>query len=306
VISGPHAGIVVGSGEIWTDKYGRVKVHFPWDREDKDGCWMRVAQVWAGGAWGGVQVPRVGQEVIVEFLEGDPDRPIVTGRVYNADRMPPYKLPDKQTQSGVLTRSSKGGSAQTANELRFEDLKGSEQVFLHAEKDLTIEVEHDRLTTVTNDDTRTVKEGNDAHEVSKGNQTVVIKQGNQDVTLNQGNQTVKLDQGNQTVTLTAGNQTVTLDQGNRTITLKMGNLETVLKVGNVTTNVNLGKHSTTALQAIEMTVGQNSIKVDQTGVTIKGMMVTIEGQTMTELKGLMTTIKGDAMLTAKGGITMIN
>jgi type VI secretion system secreted protein VgrG len=311
-VEGSQTAVVVGKAgeEIWVDEHGRVKVHFHWDREGKkdenSSCWVRVATSWAGKGFGAVQVPRIGEEVIVDFLEGDPDRPIVTGRVYNADRMPPYKLPDKQTQSGVLTRSSKGGSAQTANELRFEDLKGSEQVFLHAEKDLTIEVEHDRLTTVTNDDTRTVKEGNDAHEVSKGNQTVVIKQGNQDVTLNQGNQTVKLDQGNQTVTLTAGNQTVTLDQGNRTITLKMGNLETVLKVGNVTTNVNLGKHSTTALQAIEMTVGQNSIKVDQTGVTIKGMMVTIEGQTMTELKGLMTTIKGDAMLTAKGGITMIN
>jgi type VI secretion system secreted protein VgrG len=293
-VEGSQTALVVGKAgeEIWVDEHGRVKVQFHWDREGKkdenSSCWVRVSTSWAGKGFGAVQVPRIGEEVIVDFLEGDPDRPIVTGRVYNADRMPPYKLPDHQTRAGLLTRSSKGGSAQTANELRFEDLKGKEQVLLHAEKDLTIEVEHDRITTVKNDDTRTVQEGNDAHEVTKGNQTVVIKQGNQEVTLKQGN------------------QTVTLDQGNQTITLKMGNLETALKMGNITTSVKLGKHSTEAMQGIELKVGQNSIKVDQTGVTIKGMMVNIEGQTMTEVKGLMTTIKGDAMLTAKGGITMIN
>ena len=139
-IRGPQTAVVVGKAgeEIWTDEYSRVKLQFRWDREggsdENSSCWVRVAQIWSGGGWGGTHVPRIGQEVIVEFLEGDPDRPIVTGRVYNADKMPPYALPDNQTQSGIKTRSSPDGTPDNYNELRFEDKKGSEQVYLQAEK----------------------------------------------------------------------------------------------------------------------------------------------------------------------------
>ena len=140
-VQGPQTAAVVGPGgeEIYTDNYGRVKVQFFWDRvgkrDENSSCWMRVSQPWAGKRWGAVAIPRIGQEVIVDFLEGDPDRPIITGRVYNAEQMPPYELPANMTQSGVKSRSSKGGSAANCNELRFEDKKGSEQVLLHAEKD---------------------------------------------------------------------------------------------------------------------------------------------------------------------------
>ncbi len=146
VVQGPQTALVVGQSgeEIWTDKYGRVKVQFYWDREgnydDKSSCWIRVAQVWAGKQWGAIHIPRVGQEVIVDFLEGDPDQPIITGRVYNAEQMPPYALPDNQTRSSIKSRSSKGGGADTYNELRFEDKKGSEQFFQHAQKDLDTRV----------------------------------------------------------------------------------------------------------------------------------------------------------------------
>ena len=156
VIHGTQTAIVVGpSGEeIYTDKYGRVKVQFHWDRlgkdDDNSSCWIRVSQPWAGNRWGAIWIPRIGQEVIVDFLEGDPDQPIITGRVYNADQMPPYQLPDNKTRSTFLSRSSKNGSSSTFNEVRFEDLKGSEQVFINAEKDMDLNVENDSREHVGN------------------------------------------------------------------------------------------------------------------------------------------------------------
>ncbi len=158
-VEGPQTAIVVGQSgeEVTTDQYGRVKVQFHWDREGKNdehsSCWVRVAQLWAGSGWGGIHIPRIGQEVIVDFLEGDPDRPIITGRVYNADNMPPYALPDNKTQSGIKSRSTKGGAPSNFNELRFEDKKGSELVNLQAEKDLTSLVKHDEDRNVGNDRT---------------------------------------------------------------------------------------------------------------------------------------------------------
>jgi type VI secretion system secreted protein VgrG len=157
MVQGPQTAVVVGpSGdEIHTDEYGRVKVSFHWDRKSKSdensSCWVRVAQVWAGTKWGGIQIPRIGQEVIIEFLEGDPDRPIITGRVYNNDNMPPYDLPANATQSGIKSRSSKGGSADNFNEIRFEDKIGDELVYIHAEKDQANVVENDETIAVGND-----------------------------------------------------------------------------------------------------------------------------------------------------------
>ena len=169
-VQGPQTAVVVGPAgdEIFTDKYGRVKVQFHWDRygekNEKSSCWVRVSTPWAGKSFGFVQIPRIGQEVIVDFLEGDPDQPIITGRVYNAEQMPPWELPANATQSGVLTRSSKGGAYGNANAIRFEDKKGSEQLWIHAEKDMDIEVEndethwvgHDRRKTIDNDETMSI------------------------------------------------------------------------------------------------------------------------------------------------------
>ena len=140
LVHGPQTAFVVGPAgdEIHTDKHGRVKVQFHWDRlgkkDDKSSCWVRVSQPWAGKGFGFVQIPRIGDEVVVSFLEGDPDQPLITGRVYNAVNDPPFELPKHATVSGVKTRSSKGGSADTANELRFEDEKGSEYIRVQAEK----------------------------------------------------------------------------------------------------------------------------------------------------------------------------
>ena len=280
-VQGPQTAIVVGKAgeEIWTDKYGRVKVQFHWDREGKNdensSCWVRVSFPTAGKNWGWVSLPRIGQEVIVSFLEGNPDRPIITGRVYNADQMPPYELPANQTQSGIKTRSSKEGTGDNFNEIRFEDKKDAEEVYVHAEKDFNCVIE--------NNETRKI--GLDKKD--KGDQTIEI----------QNDRTVTLNEGNDTLTVKTGNRVTTLDQGNDTKQLKMGDHSV---------KVDVGKSTTEAMTSIELKVGGNSIKIDQSGITIKGLMVTVQGDAKLDAKSPMTTVNGDGMLTLKGGITMIN
>ena len=208
-ITGPQTALVVGpkDQELYCDKYGRVKVQFPWDRlgkkDENSSCWIRVVQGWAGKQWGAVFLPRIGHEVLVEFLEGDPDRPIITGSVYNADLMPPYALPDNLSRSGLKTHSLNKGTDQNFNELRFEDKKDAEQVYLHAERDFERVVE--------NNDTLKVgfekrEDGNQSVEVFNNQSTVIghkeAKEGSQTlkVWLNQetevgGDQTLKVGFG---------------------------------------------------------------------------------------------------------------
>ncbi|MGH8219318.1 MAG: type VI secretion system Vgr family protein [Steroidobacteraceae bacterium] len=218
-VQGPQTAVVVGSSgeEIYTDEYGRVKVQFHWDRvgkkDENSSCWLRVSQPWAGKGWGSVAIPRIGQEVLVDFLEGDPDQPIVTGRVYNAVQMPPYALPTNMTQTGIKTRSSKGGNASNFNEIRFEDLKGSEQLFVHAEKNHDIEVENNETLTVGSD--RTKKIGHDETTTVGNNRT-------ETVTKNEG---IRIGV-NQTLTV-VGNQSTSVG-GNRVITVTKAAAESVL------------------------------------------------------------------------------
>ena len=282
-VRGVQTATVVGpSGEdIFPDKYGRVKVQFHWDREGQDdvnsSCWVRVATFWAGTQWGAVHIPRIGQEVIVDFLEGDVNQPIVVGSVYNADMMPPWTLPDDKTISGVKSRSSPHGGADNFNMLSFEDKKGSELVSVQAEKDLTTLVKNDEARKVLNDRVTEIK-----HDET---QTVT---------------------NNETITVEQGNQTIELKQGNQSTTLDMGNQSTKIKMGNQTNKLDLGKIETEAMQSIELKVGQSSIKIDQMGVTIKGMMISVQAQIQCEVKAVMTQVSGDAMLMEKGGIVMIN
>lgn len=292
-VHGLQSAVVVGpSGEeIFTDEYGRVKVEFHWDRnhqgDEKSSFWVRVSTPWAGTNWGMINIPRIGQEVIIEFLEGDPDRPIVTGMLYNKQNMPPYKLPDNMTQSGIKTRSSKSGSTDNFNELRFEDKKGEEEIYIHAEKDLNCVVENNETRKVGYED----KDKGDQEIDIYNDQKLKVGVGSKG-----GSQTVEIFK-DRNVTLKTGNDGLIVEQGNMSVVMKMGNQET---------NVKLGKSSTEAMQAIELKVGSSSIKIDQTGVKIKGMMVTVEGSTKAEVKAPMTEVKGDGMLIIKGGITMIN
>jgi type VI secretion system secreted protein VgrG len=291
-IPGPMPAVVVGppGEEIFTDEYGRVKVQFPWDREGKkdqtSSCWVRVATPWGGKQWGTIHIPRVGMEVLVAFENGHMDRPVIVGCLYNAEMMPPYTLPANKTQSGVKSRSSLKGSAENFNELRFEDKKDEEQIYLHAEKNLDVVVE--------NNETRKV--GFDKKD--KGDQVIEIYNA-QELKVGLGSK-----MGGRTTTVQM-DDTSTVKQGNRSATIEMGNDALTIKMGNQTTKLNLGKSDTEAMQSITLKVGQSSIKVDQMGVTIKGMVVTVEGQIQTNIKGLMTDVKGTAMLTAGGAITMI-
>ena len=173
MVAGSHTAQVVGpqGEEIWTDSHGRVKLQFPWDRQGKrDGgssCWVRVSQAWAGQNWGALFLPRVGHEVVVSYVDGDPSRPLITGSVYNAEHQPPVGLPGASTQSTMLSRSTKRGTA--GNEMRFEDKKDAEELYMHAQKDMRVAVENDLSTTVM--------AGNETHTVSKGDRTVSVEKG---------------------------------------------------------------------------------------------------------------------------------
>lgn len=175
-VEGVQTAIVVGPGgeEIYTDEHGRVKVQFHWDREgnrdENSSCWIRVSQAWAGAGWGAMYIPRIGHEVIVSFVEGDPDRPIITGRVYHGNNKPPYDLPGEKTKSTIKSDSSLGGGG--SNEFRFEDKKGSEEIFLHGQKDWTIAIENDKNQTVGHDETLQV--GNDRTKSVGVNQSETI------------------------------------------------------------------------------------------------------------------------------------
>jgi type VI secretion system secreted protein VgrG len=261
-VQGPQTAVVVGpSGEeIFTDKYGRVKVQFHWDRygkkNEKSSCWVRVSTPWAGKSFGFVQIPRIGQEVVVDFLEGDPDQPLITGRVYNAEQMPPWELPANATQSGVLTRSSKGGAYGNANAIRFEDKKGSEQLWIHAEKNMDIEVENDETHTVGHDRTKhihhdeTTTVDHDRTETVGNNESITI-----------GVNRTESVGSNEDITIGA-NRSITVG-GNETATVALQRTHTV----GVNETIAIGAAQEVAIGAAQaVTVGANqstSVGADQ-------------------------------------------
>jgi type VI secretion system secreted protein VgrG len=315
-IPGAQTAIVVGpSGEeIHTDQYARVKVQFHWDRvgafDDKSSCWVRVAQGWAGKGWGQIFIPRIGQEVVVAFEEGDPDRPLITGSVYNAEQVVPYTMPDDQTKSGLMTRSTLEGETTNFNELRFEDKKGEEQIYIHAEKDFERVVENndtlkvgfegkdkgDQTIDILNDRTVTLEEGNDLLQLKKGNRDVILDEGNDTITLKKGNRDVILDKGDHTLKVALGKRTVDV----------FGDDSLTIETGNHTVSVSAGKSSTEALQSIELKVGGSSLTIDMGGITLKGPMIKLEGDGMIDLKAPATFVKGDGVLKLEaGGLLML-
>ncbi len=200
VMPGPQTAVVVGpkGKEIYTDEFGRVKVQFHWDRKGKkdenSSCFVRVSKPWAGKGWGGYFIPRIGQEVIVEFMEGDPDRPVVTGRLYNDDQEIPYETP---TQSGFKTRSTPGGGVENFNEIMFEDKIGEELFSMHAERDMATSVERDDSTVVDRDQTLAVKRDHTTS-VTRDRSVTVMRNETKMVNVDQKN-TVKGKQNNQVV-----------------------------------------------------------------------------------------------------------
>jgi type VI secretion system secreted protein VgrG len=270
VVQGPQTAWVVGPAdqEIWTDSLGRVKVQFHWDRlgrfDEDSSCWIRVAQSWAGKRYGMQFVPRVGQEVVVEFLEGRPDRPLITGCVYNGTNAPPHELPRNATVSALRTQSSKG--AQGGNELRFEDRQAEEQLFLHAQRNFDLRVKNDRFETVESNRHLVVKADkhehveHDRHEIVDADHRESI---GKDFHLNvQGQQALSIG-------------------GSRSVTVEGECLE-VFK-GNhssqVTENYFVKARGVVieAMQGLTLKCGASSIVVDPSGVTVTGPVVTLDG-----------------------------
>jgi type VI secretion system secreted protein VgrG len=265
-MTGIHSAVVLGAEgeEIHADQYGRVKVRFHWDhRQDATAdtaCWVRVVQPWAGNTWGWQHLPRVGTEVAVAFLDGDPDRPVVIGGFYNGQMMPVFPIPDEQTKSGFRSRSTTEGSTSTFSELSFDDKKGQEKVYLHAEKDMTVEVEHDQTLSIDNSQTITIKNG-------------------------------------RTTTIKAAGDQLTVDDGGITITASQSDISIKASTGSIKME---------ALTSIELKVGANTVKIEQSGVTVSATQIKLSGQTMVQVEAPMTKINADGMMMLKGGIMMLN
>lgn len=296
-MAGPQTGVVVGppGEEIYTDKYGRIKVKFHWDVQPYQGggevharsLWVRVAQMSAGSGYGAFMIPRIGHEVVVEFLSGDPDRPLVTGSVYNENSLPAFGNAAANPIQGLRSNSTKGGGG--FNEIRLDDTKDNEVFSVQAQK-------HLKTLVLKGDETRDIKEGNRTTTIDKGDETMAVKTGKRTTT-------IKADE---TLTVESGNREATISQGNETLTVSMGNRANNVKMGNDTLKIDLGKQETEAMQSIELKVGANSIKIDQTGITIKGLMVKIEASIMYQSKGLMVQQEASAIHIVKGAMVMIN
>ncbi|EMX0143087.1 type VI secretion system tip protein VgrG, partial [Salmonella enterica] len=224
-VDGPQSAIVTGPAgeEIFCDEHGRVRVRFHWDRycpgNEDSSCWVRVSQAWAGAGFGNLAIPRVGQEVIVDFLNGDPDQPIIMGRTYHQDNRSPGSLPGTKTQMTIRSKTYKGDGF---NELRFEDATDQEQVYIHAQKDMDTEVLHDRTTTVNNNHTETVVVGQVVNVGTKKegghDQTVTIANDQKTTVVN--NQITEITEGNKKTDIDKGDQEITLHEGKQTIKVK--------------------------------------------------------------------------------------
>ena len=312
---------VVGKAgeEIWTDQYGRIKVQFNWDREgvndEKSSCWIRVAQGWTGKGFGAYFIPRIGQEVVVTFIDGDPDRPLVTACVYNGDNVHPYALPTHQTRSGLMTQSSKGAAG--FHELRFDDKKGEEEIFLQSQKDMNVNILNDVSHTVGHDETRTIKnarthtvqEADDSLTVAKGNRSVTVATGNETIdikanrTLKAGGDETRSVGGNLKQTIT-GNYTLTVD-GN--LSIKVNGTLSIEGVG----GVEIKSDAAASLQAgTSLTHKAGTSLLNQAGTSLDnkaGTTLTNDaGVSLTNKAGASQTVDGGGMLTLKGGIIKAN
>lgn len=319
-VLGSQTATVVGpqGEEIWCDKNGRIKIRFHWDRvgkkDDTCSCWVRVMQAAAGAGFGALFLPRVGQEVVVTHVDGDPDRPLVTGCVYNGEHTPPVTLPAHQTQSVIKTRSSKKGTA--GNELRFEDKKDSEELYLHAQKDMKVEIENDLNVTLTEgSETRTIKQGDRTLDIQTGKETHSVK-GTRDLTItgdethtNEGDYTQEVSghytlkvNGNLVLDITGG---ITIKSA-KSVSVEAGT-SLATEAGTALTHTagtSLTNKAGTALtnQAGTSLTNKASLGlVNQAGTTLdnKGAMINHKASAM-------QTVEGGGMLTLKGGLVKIN
>jgi len=304
-IAGSQTAVVVGpsSEEIYTDKFGRIKVHFFWDRlgkkDENSSCWIRVAQSWSGKKWGAQFLPRVGHEVLISFMEGDPDRPIVVGSVYNAEQMPAYDLPANKATSGIKTRSTKGAGTENYNELRFQDEKGKELFYLHAEKDQQEVIENNQTASVGND--QKVEIGNDAVEDIGNDLTQTIK--NNKTLSTEGEHAETIGKG---FTLSVAKDHTADIGSNQSVTVGKDLTESIgsgrsVDIGKDLTETVGGSHSETvskdysvkaksitldASSDITIKVGSAKISMKKNGdITISGGKISVKGSGAVSIKG---------------------
>jgi len=283
-VKGTQTAVVVGppGQEIFTDKYGRVKVQFHWDREGKydadSSCWIRVATIWAGKGWGVIHIPRIGQEVVVDFLEGDPDQPIVIGSVYNADHMPPGMLPKHSMVSGLISHSTPGGGPSNFNGFRADDTKGKEMLAVQGEYDMTTLVKHNQSLTVMNDRANTIDHDETTHVKHDRTETV---DNNETITVH-GARTETVDK-DETITI-HGNRTETVDKS-ESITVSQAQTVSILLAQ--TTAIGLA-HTVTVGAVQAVTVGGSQ------AITVgRGQTVTVGGaQTISVAKDVGEKIGG--------------
>jgi type VI secretion system secreted protein VgrG len=347
VIQGLQTATVVGKSgeEIWTDEYGRVKLKFPWDRyvpkqEENASCWVRVAQLWAGSGFGGIQIPRIGQEVLVQFLEGDPDRPLVVGRVYNADHKPPYDLPQNQTQSGIKSRSTKDATPDNFNEIRFEDKKGEEELFIQAEKTQTTKVKGSQSITV--DGSRSIAVGGEQSTTVTKNETQTYNSDRKmDVTGTNTDTVTGAHSGTyktgRTLTVSGADDVLNVNGVNRKTTVKgeysieatakyfvkhksneLTLKETLSKLTNSKCTLSFDGSTATisAADEIKLECGGASISLKKDGtitisashtVTASGAQGAVElGPTGGKLSGLVCSVSGSTMSEVTGAMVKIN
>jgi len=290
-IHGPQTATVTGSAgeEIHTDRHGRIKVRFHWDEhhplDDTASCWVRVAQMWAGPSWGTWFLPRVGMEVVVEFLDGNPDRPLVTGCVYNSANPPPYPLPDEKTKSTIKSNSSKGGDG--FNELRFEDAKGAEEIFLHAQKDLNEVILNDMSTSVGHDQTLGVD--NDRTKTIKGYETITVNKDR--MTTIDGSETIHI-KGSLDMKVDGGS-----NQGKARDPSALG-------VGMSVT----GEYNIKASSKFTVTVGASKLVMDTSTISLmtsSQMTLTVGGSSITLVPGQIDVASGTVIVAGGKGASVL-
>lgn len=295
-IWGCQTATVVGkeNEKINCDETGRVQVHFHWAKDVETSCWVRVGTLWAGNNFGALVIPRVGMEVIVSFVNGDPDQPLITGCVYNGRHMPPGKYPSKKTVSTFYTNSV---GTDGFNELRFDDTGNNEEIYIHAQKHLNKLVENS-VTEILNSGSKTVtlnsnegtvthslliKNGNKITTIDRGNKTVILKKGDSTITLEEGNSEITLSSGKSTITIASGDRTITLESGNQKITLSNGDL--IINVTGSTTIETSKDLTIRAGRNISIEAGANiSVKTTSGYYSLKALTVNINATTICDIK----------------------
>lgn len=331
IVKGTQTAVVVGKKgeEVWVDEHGRVKVQFHWDKygknDENSSCWIRVSTQTAGKNWGHVEIPRIGHEVIVDFLEGNPDRPLIVGSVYNAEMKPPYPLPEKGVVSGIKTRSSKGGGGY--NEFILDDEKDKELIRMHAQKNHQVKVLNDearwigqhqveviggsRGAKIEGESKISLEETGELGDVAtKGKWDkpvgdVLVVDSNRFVHVKK-EQDVEADKGH-SLTVKQGNITTLAKMGDITETAKMGDITTLAKMGDITITAKLGEITIEAMKKITLKCGASKLVMEPASIKLESVQATMKGQATAEVSAnAMTTVKGSAMVQVQGGIVKIN